>query len=306
MQTTKRKKGGLNRTRNQRIFFWCIIALPLAQFCIFYIGVNFNSFLLAFRNYSFTEGYSFAGIDNFARVWYDWFNTPRFKTMFLNSLLTYGVSLLVGSTLALLFSYFIYKKMPMAGLFKVMLFLPHILSMLVMVLLFKYFAENAIPELWARLFGKRLDGLLGSTDTAMPTLLFFLVWAGFGTQVLMYVGAMNNISESVVESATLDGITPIKEFVYITLPLIWPTFVTFVVVGLAGLFTNQLNLYSFYGTSAPASVQTIGYYLYRGAQSGELPEYPYLSAMGLMLTCIALPVTLGVRKLMERFGPRTV
>ena len=300
MENTTKKKFRWTRTGRQRLFFWCLIALPLAQFCIFYIGVNLNSFLLAFRNYSFTEGYSFAGFGNFRRVWYDWLHTPLFGTLFSNSFLTYAVTLLVGITLALLFSYFIYKKMPMAGFFKVMLFVPHIVSMLVMVLLFRYFAENAIPEIF------NVSGLLGSESTAKPTLLFFLVWTGFGTQILMFVGAMNNISESVVESAELDGITPIKEFFYITLPLIWPTFITFIVVGLAALFTNQLNLYSFYGISAPAQLQTFGYYLYRGAQSGELPEYPYLSAMGLMLTCIALPITLGVRKLMERFGPRTV
>ena len=297
-----RKKSGLRRLAKQRAFFWCLIALPLAQFCVFYIGVNFNSFLLAFRHYGYTEGYSFAGWDNFRRVWYDWVNNESFSTMFLNSLLTYAVTLVVGITLALLFSYFIYKKMPLSNLFRVMLFMPNILSTLVMVLLFKYFTENAIPELFDNAFG----GLLSTNDTAKPTLLFFLVWTGFGTQVLMYVGAMNNIPESAVESAKLDGITPVKEFAFITLPLIWPTFVTFIIVGLAALFTNQLNLYSFYDRAAPVSVQTIGYYLYKAAQGGTPPEYPYLAAMGLMLTFIALPVVFIVKWLMEKFGPRTV
>lgn len=297
---TLEQKRKLSRTAKQRIFFWCIIALPLLQFCVFYIGVNLNSILLAFRNYDYETGYSFAGFSNFKRVWYDWINNEIFGVMFANSFLTYAVTLLVGLTLALLFSYFIYKKMPLSNMFRVMLFMPNILSTLVMVLLFKYFSENAIPEL----LGNSIGGLLSTTKTAMSALLFFLIWTGFGTQVLMFVGAMNNISESVVESAKLDGISPFKEFIFISVPLIWPTVVTFIIVGISVLFTNQLNLYSFYGRGAPFRVQTVGYYLYKSAQSGTLPEYPYLAAMGLMLTFITLPIVLLVKWLLERFGPK--
>ena len=54
------KKRRFGKEQREFIFYLCLVALPLAQFCIFYIGVNFNSILLTFRNYSFDEGYSFA------------------------------------------------------------------------------------------------------------------------------------------------------------------------------------------------------------------------------------------------------
>lgn len=299
------KKKYFGRERKEFIFFICLIALPLAQFCVFYIGVNFNSILLTFRNYDYDTGYSFAGIANIVRVVKNLFMDATLKYAVRNSLLTYAVTLVVGTTLALVFSYFIYKKMPLANLYRITLFLPSVLSSIVMVLLFKYFCEEAIPEICKLLTGKEIGGLLSSSDTALPTLLFYLVWTGFGTQVLMYTGAMNNISESVVESARLDGATPLREFVFITLPMIWPTFITFIVVGIAGIFTNQLNLYSFYGTAADNSLYTIGYYLYRATQQGKLPEYSYLSAMGLIFTLIAMPLTFAVKHFLERFGPKT-
>ena len=37
--------------RNGNVFFWVMLALPLLQFAIFYVGVNFNSILLAFKSY---------------------------------------------------------------------------------------------------------------------------------------------------------------------------------------------------------------------------------------------------------------
>lgn len=304
MQSAKKKKR-FGKEKREFIFFLCLVILPLIQFGIFYVGVNFNSILLTFRNYDYDTGYSFAGLSNIARVWKELTTEATLQYALRNSVITYAVTLLVGTTLALLFSYFIYKKMPLAGLHRVVLFLPSILSSIVMVLLFKYFCENAVPAIWHALTGKTLDGLLSSSKTAFPTLLFYLVWSGFGTQVLMYTGAMNNISESVVESAHLDGAGAVREFVHITLPMIWSTLVTFIVVGIAGLFTNQLNLYSFYSTAADISNYTVGYYLYRATLKGKLPEYSYLSAMGLLCTAVALPLTFGAKALLERLGPRT-
>lgn len=287
------------------MFVMAVTAIPLAQFLIFYVGVNFNSILLAFRYYSFEEGYSWAGFGNFKSVLYDMVNLPLYKDMFVNSLITYTVNMFIGLILALLFSYFIYKKMPFSGVFRVVLFLPSILSSVVMVLLFKYFTESTIPALIMKVFGIETSGLLSRTATAKPVLLFYMVWAGFGPQVLMFAGAMGNISESVSESAQIDGITPFKEFISITVPMIWPTFVTFAVVNVASIFTHQLNLYSFYSTAAPESLWTLGYYLYRSASVGNLPEYTSLSAFGLLLTLVALPLTFIVKKLLEKFGPNT-
>ena len=300
MQTAKKKKS---KTRKQFLFLIAITAVPLVQFAIFYVGVNLNSILLAFRYYSFDTGYSFAGFGNFERVFYEIANNALYKTMLVNSLITYVVYLGVGITLALLFSYFIYKKMPLAGVFRIVLFLPSIISSVIMVLLFKYFTESAIPVLMSEIFGIEISGLLNSAKTAQPVLLFYMVWAGFGPQILMFTGAMNNVSDAVVESAQMDGITPVKEFVFITVPLIWPTFVTFMVVSVAGIFTNQLNLYSFYSTAATQSLWTFGYYLYHQASVSNMPEYPFLAAVGILFTLIAVPLTFLVRWLLEKFGP---
>lgn len=303
MQETGIRKG-LTKRQKEFLFFICLLALPLAQFCIFYIGVNFNSLLLTFRNYDFENGFSFAGFDNITRVWHSLTNDAALICAVKNSLVVYATSLLIGTTLALVFSYFIYKKAPLAGLYRVVLFLPSIISSIVMVTLYKYFCEEAIPGIYNAISGKSMSGLLSDSNTSFATLLFYLIWTGFGTQVLMYTGAMCNVPELLSESAKIDGATPLREFFSITMPMIWPTFVTFIVVGIAGMFTNQLNLYSFFGTGANITDYTIGYYLYRSTLKGQLPEYPYLSAMGFIFTLVAVPVTLLVKYLFERFGPR--
>ena len=295
------------KKRNDMIFYCLMMLFPIAQFCTFYIAVNLNSVILAFKNYETLDGtYGWAGFENFRLVFYNLVHEPTLLYSAKNSLILYACGLVVGVPLALMFSFYIYKKKPLYRVFKIMLFLPSIISAIAMTVMFKYFVERAIPELLELIFGKTYTGLLSSgSATAFATLVFYSIWIGFGTGILMYSGAMNAISDSVVEAAQIDGIGTVREFFNITIPLIWPTIVTFLVVGVAGIFTNQVNLFSFFGPKAENSLSTFGYYLYSNTQSATTADYPYLSSMGIVMTFIAVPLTLLVKFLLEKFGPST-
>ena len=299
-------KGLTNKKRKKWVFYTSMVTLPILQFLVFYIYVNFNSIVLAFQKYDYSQGaYIFSRIDNFKQVFYDFQHVNYLQHAFKNSFLLYFFSLLFGSTLAVLFSYYIYKKRLGSEVFKVILFLPSIISSVVLVIMFNYFVERAIPFFVKKLFDIKISGLLSKDlNTAFIVLVFYNIWIGFGPQMLMYSGAMNNISDEIIESAHLDGVNPIKEFLFIVFPLIWKTFTTFIIVGIAGIFTNQMNLFSFYGPSADFQLYTIGYYLYKAIQSNRttLDVYPYLSAMGITLTIAVIPVTVLVRYCMNKFG----
>jgi len=295
-------------------FYICILAVPVLQFAVFYIGVNFNSILMAFQSferdsetmvgsYEFLQGDIFA---NFKLALWQLKNDTSLEYVLGNSLLAFIVTVGVGTTLALLFSLYIYKKMFLSKTFRLLLFAPSILSTIVTVLMYQNFVEIALPEMIPSMNG---IGLLSNMETAKFGLLFYSVWIGFGTQILMYSGAMNTIEESVVEAAKLDGAGPFREFVSIIFPLIYPTFVTFMITNIAGFFTNQLNLHVFYGNGAPDRFKTIGYYLYvqtLEGSGGSYATYPVLASYGLLFTLIAAPVTLLGRKFLEKIGPKTV
>ena len=120
----------------------------------------------------------------------------------------------------------------------------------------------------------------------------------------MYSNGMSGIDPEIVESAHLDGASGLKEFWYITLPLVYPTLSTFLIFGIATIFTNQINLYSMYAGAAPTELQTFGYYLYKMTVAARSKaEYPPLAAMGILLTCVAVPTTFLIKWLLEKFGP---
>lgn len=294
----------------KNIFYWSILAFPLLQFVIFYIGVNINSFALAFQEFDLQGGgFVFVGFDefwkNFIAVFQEFKEADYLRQAFANSIIAYLVGLAVGLTLALLFSYYLYKKYAMSNFFKVILFLPFIISSITLVIIYKYFVESAVPEFVLQLTGIEIEGLLSNVNTEFITILFFTIWTGFGIQTLIYSSAMSSISSEIVDAAKIDGVTPMKEFLYIDIPMIMPTIAVFVVSSTATIFVNQINLYSFYGPDASNySIWTIGYYMYRGISAAPtIGEYPYYAAFGLVMTMITIPITLIVRALMNKVDP---
>ena len=306
------QKNSFNRPRKNRgktIFYWTILAFPLLQFVIFYIGVNLNSFALAFQSFDiYSDGLQFVGFDrllvNFKAVFQMFHEADYLLKAFGNSIIAYLVGLFVGLTLALLFSYYLYKKFFMSKFFKVILFLPFIISSIILVIIYKYFVENAIPAFILQLFGKEIEGLLSNPNTEFITVLFFSIWTGFGIQTLIYGSAMSDISNDIVDAAKIDGVTPMREFLFIDIPIIAPTIAVFVVSSTATIFVNQMNLFSFYGAQAANyDIWTIGYYMYQGITVAPLADYPYFAAFGLVMTMITIPITLIVRRLMNKLDP---
>ena len=211
----------------------------------------------------------------------------------------------INTPLGLLFSYYISKKQFASGFFRVFLFLPSIICSVIMVLIYGNFVDVALPEIVRVLTGKTVGGLMSTKSTRFFAVMFYNLLVGFGVNVLMYSNARSAISEEVVEAAHLDGATGLKEFWFITLPSIYPTLVTFLITALAGMFLNQYNLYSFFGSGEHFGLQTYGLYFYVQtlAADGSRAEYSQISAIGLWLTFIALPLTYGVKFLLEKLGP---
>lgn len=302
----------INKFRSKRvqdlIFCLLILLIPAIQFAIFYVGVNVNSFAMIFQKYevdSLTGKGKYVLADSLFSNVETLFNTLRFEKVLKyavgNSFISFVAISLVGITFSLVFSLYIFKKFPGSNIFKVLLFAPSILSAVVTVTMYRSFVDIVIPEV-IDLGGENL-GLLSNPDTKFGTIIFYNIWIGFGTQILMYSGAMNGIDPSITEAAKLDGANPWIEFFYIILPLIFPTIQTFLVTAVAGIFVNQINLVAFEAMNAPVKYNTIGYYLFKKAASPTRYEYPVWATMGAILTLIAAPLALLTRWALEKYGP---
>ena len=291
----------VNKTKTAKgkiLFYACIVAFPLLQFAIFYIGVNLNSFILAFQQWDGeVNRYTWHAFGNFKDVLTDFVGNAQIVIAMRNSLISFAAGTLVGTTLALYFAYYIFKKHFAYRFFKIVLFLPNVVSSVTLAIMFLYFTTDAT---------KAIIGieLLTEKTTKLPTLIAISILLSFGVQTLIYSGSMSGISDSILEAAVLDGINPLQELVLIVVPMIFPTISVFIVSSIAQIFLNQMNVFNMYGADAPdINIYTIGYYLYTKILGATNTEYPYYSAFGLVLTFITVPVAFGTKYLLDKFGP---
>lgn len=303
MTTAKRKKE-----ITDLLFYLSLIVLPLIQFIIFYVIVNANSFALAFKKYEFTIDGQYvsspAGFDNFAKVINDLFTKEEFKYCFRNSAIFYLVTFLSGTVLSMLFSFYIYKKRFLSGTFKTLLYMPSIVSVMVISILFRYFCVDCYPTVIEDLTGNIVAGYSGSK---FAHIVFFNFFISFGGNMLVYTGTMAGISDSIIEASEVDGVNSVQQFWYVVLPQIYQTFALYAVTGLLVLFSGQANMFNFFGLKPDGpEYYTFGYYMYVEIASNvkNYAKYSYLSALGLIITAVAIPVIFVARYLFNKFGPK--
>ena len=284
-------------------FYFLVMAFPTIQFLIFYLYVHIDSFLLPFQSYDLAAGTMSWTTSNFKLAFDTLFSNNILHGFGLN-LVSYAISICISMPLSLLFSFYIYKKNFGSKFFRVILYLPSIISSLVFVIIYQNFVERAFPSFWFSMTGNQIQGLIEDIRTRIPTIVFFGIFMGFGSNVILYTNAMLGISEEMVEAARLDGAVGIKEFIYITMPSIWRTFSVFFINGLMLIFSGDLNAYAFFGPSAPENVQTYGYYIFVETKKAiNIADYPDLAAMSLLVSFVVIPLVLFARWALKKFGP---
>lgn len=304
---TKKERFEITRNKFKRgTFIILMIIVPLVNFAVFYVYVNFNAILQAFID-PVSGGFT---LDHFKQIFIDFSYQDQYglSPMFVylgNTMMYFGCSLLIMMPLTTIIAYFIYKKIFMYKFFRVMFFMPSILSSVVLGMLYKWLwsANSTTPgpllDITIRLFdlSPTETDLWANKDVARWLILAYCIWTGFGTNLILMTGAMARIPEDVLEAAQLDGVSSSREVVSIIIPLIWPTLTTLIVMAFTGIFTASGPLLIF-DKDNKANTSTLSYYIFYNTQRGQ--QFNYTTAVGLFFTIIGMPIILGVKKIMER------
>lgn len=316
----KTRKRLIMENKQRAIFSLIMLAVPILHFLVFYLYINLSSFALAFQKYEILSGVglvtSFAKLDNFKNALGQLFSINGWS-MIKNSLIFEAINLFFVTPLTLIFSFYIYKKCFMSKFFKVMLFMPYILSEIIVATLYRCMMNDVIPQImseWFHVADPTKYQLLTEESTKRGTAIVFNIIMWFGINSLIYSSSMEDVNISMSEAAQLDGANVAQEFIYVTVPTIFPTIVTLFTVALAALFTDQFRMFSLYKYNEVGSLENIGHFLYMeasrvgkttgGGQSTTNNTYGSLSAMGLLLSFVVIPLTLVTRRLLNKYGPR--
>lgn len=278
----------------------CLI-IPLVSFAVFYLYVNAKSILMAFQT---REGQW--TLEHFIRFYKD-VTEPgaAFNIALRNTLLTFGINVL-SFPFKVLVSYFIYKKIPFYGFYRVVFFLPGIIFSVAQAFIFSRMIDPTSPIAeavgnWLGMGGPAM--LLEDSRFANITILLHMMWMNFPGDLVIWGGTFARIPNDVLESAEIDGAGWWKQFTHVIVPMVWPTVSLQMILLSTGVFSASGAVFLLtggeYGTETIASWQYK--YLLNNVGNFETSNiYNYLSAAGLVLTFIAITISLIIRKYIDK------
>ena len=183
--TKKRRKRKL--IKSSTIFVIVMLAYSVLHFLVMWVGVNFNSILLSFKQFNRNGTYSWLSgshlFDNFTMIFDNiGKNVDNYQSMLFSSLAFFVVSCFVTLPIALFFSYFIFKKILANGFFKVIFFLPSIIPLIILTTIYSITVGNNGPVgQLLNLMGIASENLFLTHTSASWMIWIFCVWAGIGS-----------------------------------------------------------------------------------------------------------------------------
>lgn len=295
--TENKKRGKITQKQKiNLIFIWSMLFVPVLQWLVFYLYVNLDSVILAFRELDgdWTLGYIGAALHEFT-------TGGSVLLSAMKNTLIYFVKDLLMIPFQLIIAYFLYKKIAGAKFFRIMFYLPSLISGVVMVTVYSTLIApyGVVGQLIENIFGT-CPSFLSDSRYATWAIVFYTVWLGWGGNMLIFGGSLARIPNDMFEAARLDGITPFKELVWLILPLMWPTLSTVLVLNLTGLFAAGGPILLFDSAKLNVGIDTLGYWMFEKVWKNGAAAYNEVSATGLILTVVGAPVIMFIRWLIDR------
>lgn len=308
----KNKNNLKSRYVQDSLFCLSVVAVFVVQWIVFWVIGNLNSIRLAFTEFNVkTETHDLLAFNelfkNFKMFVTDIFGSANGRYV-LNGVIMHTLSVIVCLPVSYMIAFILYKKLPMSEFFKVLLYLPAILSTMVTVLFYKHFIEGFLDGLWYKLFDKALPFVFIDPTYNWLIISIYIIFFGLPGNLLINLGTMSRVPPDLVEYGELEGISLFKEFCTITLPLMFPVIQVQCLGLFIGFFTTQGPLYSIYGSDAPENLVTFGYYMFVSVYEGRggvRPElmYGYNSAANLLIGLVSVPIVQLTKVLFDKLDP---
>ena len=299
MAAVKKTKKLINKKRILFLMFG--LTIPILNWLVFYVYTNASAIGMAFL-----DSQGSVSLDNFVRF-FDEFksDTSLLPIAFKNTFLTFGI-LFVTFPFKVLVSYFIYKKIPFHKFYRIVFFLPTIIFSVALAMVFTKLVgtEGFIAQYVQESLGMDYTPeLLAESRFANTVVLLNMIWLQFPGDLIIWGGTFARIPEEVLESGKIDGVTWWTEFTKIVVPMVWPTVALQMVLLFCGIFGATGNVFLLTGGQYETMTLSAWMYttLYNNAGSVYTSNvYNFMSAVGLLITIVAIIISLSIRKLTDK------
>ena len=262
-----------------------LFLLPAALvLVVFFFIPFFQTILLSFQDYS-TNIYhaTFTGLKNYIDI----LHNPIFYKVMWNTVLYLVVEVPILAIIPLFLSILINQKIRGITLYKILIYLPVIVSIVVAAIAFKWlYAEQGILNYILNVLHINSIGWLTDPKYATYSVIIVTIWKGIGYYMMIYLAALMSVPKELYEACDIDGAGFLRKHLTVTIPHIMPTIALVTTISSISAMKIFAEIYVMTKGGPLNSTKTIVYYIYEKAF--ENLDLGYASAMAVILLVIVM------------------
>ncbi|WP_026574259.1 carbohydrate ABC transporter permease [Bacillus sp. UNC438CL73TsuS30] len=242
-----------------------LFLLPnLTGFLIFTVIPIIATFLLSLFDWSLIAEPKFVGFDNYIHLFT---RDPEFGSVIFNTFFYVIVYVVLNLIVSIGFAAWLNQKIKGIKIYRALLFLPVLVSpvAIAMVWQWMYEPESGLLNWLLQLVGIHGPNWIGNTKWAMISLILMCVWQNFGYNMIIFLAALQGVSPSILEAASIDGAGPFVRFFKIMLPAISPAIFFGTVMTLINAFQVFDQAYVLTNGGPGNATEVLGLYIYKNA-----------------------------------------
>ena len=266
-----------------------LFILPAAAVLIVFFFIPFFQTIgLSFFDYSNSiYNPTFNGIDNYTKL----FQEPIFYQVMFNTFMYLVIAVPFLVIFPLFVAILINQKIKGITIYKLVIYLPVIISIVVAAIAFKWLYSNqGILNYLLSLININSIGWLTDTNWALFSVAVVTIWKGIGYYMMIYLASLMSVPQDLYEAADIDGANFWQKHFTVTIPHLMPTIALVSTISTISAMKVFAEIYVMTKGGPLNSSKTIVYYIYERAF--ENLDLGYASALAVVLLIIVMAISL--------------
>ena len=276
-----------------------LLAIPLIAYYVIFCYGPMYGLKIAFMDYNPWKGMAgsaYAGLKHFR----NFLSLSTSRQYIVNTLRISLTSLVLSYPLPILLALMLNAVRSTAArrIFQSISYLPHFLSWIVIASLVRSMfstSTGAVNQVIKNL-GMEPINFLGSGKYFRGVLVLSDCWKEIGWGSIIYLAALMGVDAQLYEAATVDGASPFRQLISITLPSIAPTIITMLILRVGGILSaGQDQVYAMYNELVYSVADILDTYALRVGLNNL--KYSMSTAVSLFKSAIGLVMILVTNKI---------
>jgi len=203
--------------------FWIFLLPVLFAFSLVIVVPFLLGVWYSFTNWSATarlgETLRFIGLENYAKILKD----PSFAYSFLLTVVYTIFNMVAINVASFSLAMLVTRSLKGKNVYRAGFFVPNLIGGLILGYVWQFVFNNAVPSIGTALglasWAQAENLVLGKSVSALIALVIVSTWQYAGYIMVIYVAAIENIPQELIEAAQIDGASPLRRLFAITLPM---------------------------------------------------------------------------------------